>query len=249
MSMHAMAQPLAPPPRAEASITGLGYRLIDLAPDDGQDPWLDLRGRWGSVSASIRQPSGGELRDYLDQHGQLNLTDGANSVFGEVSAEGARLTLTLGDMNTYIAGTSDYRFEVSPYTQVIFTADAYVATYGGPDDFPTFASASLTGISDDGAGMPGTTSIGASEGTASQSATLDLLYSSGAANSGGFLSLGGSLWGSVSPVPEPSRVWILLLGLPVVFAATRRRHRPRCRTASGHAFIPGWGRANAQQQH
>ena len=68
-SMHAMAQSVASPARAEASVTGLGYRLIDLAPDDGQAPWLDLAGRWGSVSAAIQQSSGGELRGSLDQHG------------------------------------------------------------------------------------------------------------------------------------------------------------------------------------
>lgn len=56
-----------------------------------------------------------------------------------------------------------------------------------------------------------------------QPETLEVLYSAGAASGGGFLSLHGSLWGSVSPVPEPSQGWILLLGVPVVFAATRRR--------------------------
>lgn len=221
-SMHAMAEPLASPPRAEVSVTGLGYQLIDLAPDDGQAPWLDLAGRWGSVSASIRQASGTELREFLDQHGELDFSDGANAVFGEISAEGLRLHLTLVDQNTYIAGTSDYSFRVSPYTQVIFTADAHVATYGGADDFPTFASASLTGSSNDG-WSPAAASIGAGSGTPAQSATLELLYSSGAANGGGFLSLGGALRGAVSPVPEPSQAWLLLLGVPVVCATTGRR--------------------------
>ncbi|OON59844.1 hypothetical protein B0920_21435 [Massilia sp. KIM] len=163
------------------------------------------------------------MRDSLDQHGQLNLTQGANAVFGEVSAEGLRLSLTLGDQNTHIAGTSDYNFQASPNTQVIFTAEARVATHGDAGADPTYASASLFGTTDDGEISYGITSIGTGNGTAAFSETLGVQYSFGTGGGLGFLSLGGSLRGTVSPVPEPSRAAILLLGLPVVFTLLRRR--------------------------
>lgn len=217
-----MAQSATVPSRAEAAITSLGYRLIDLTPDDGLAPWIDLAGLWGSMSASIQRPSGGTLHDFLDQHGQLSLSDGGNAVFGNSSSDGLLLSLNLVDRNTYIAGTSDYSFRLSPNTQVIFTADAQVASYSGVNDVRTAASASLYGSSYDGEQMPGTTSIGTS-GTAQQSAMLEILYRSGSVEGGGFVSLIGSLEGMVSPVPEPSRLPILLLGLPVVYAAARRR--------------------------
>jgi len=227
----AAAAPALAQQSAEVSAGHLGYRLIDLAPDDGIAPLL----RWTSDSflayasvydgqanlidtVQIETPgSSGFSNDYAGAR-----VDAQEDVQGGT----AHIRLDLASGYGYASSNRGLHFTLSPHTQVVFGLDADLWASADPaaGSLPTALAelyGSLHGIGDgdwtfntraqvNGGSQHGSLSVAA----VSQDAWVDgyLAYSAYAVAES-----------QVMPVPEPAPAALLMGGLTLMATWMRRR--------------------------
>lgn len=228
----AVAQTGAADVSGEAAIGNLRYELIDLTPDDGATPWLNLEPLYSSASVRIGEWDEGGPSDSLQGEGTLELADAGSSVYALIDGDGLRARSVAGQRDVDIRTDSSIGFTFSPNTRVIFMADAEVNAAAQSHAF-NHSYASLSGIVYGANGdVTSNSHVTTSSGPGEQSVLLELIFRSADVTTSGHLSLGASTWSQVSAVPEPAQVSLLLFGVGAVAAAARRRRdQPPGRTA------------------
>jgi len=214
---------------ADVTVGHLGYRLVDLAPDDGIAPLLTWTADSVLAYASVydRQT---QLIDgvQIETLGSSGFTNDYASARVDAQADAAHIRFELASGYGYASSNRALHFTLSPHTQVVFDLDADLWASADPaaGSLPTAIAelyGSLHGIGDgdgdwtfntraqtNGGSQHGTLSVAA----VSQDTWVDgrLAYSAYAVAESQAL-----------PVPEPAPAALLTGGLGLLAAWMRRR--------------------------
>lgn len=212
---------------ADVTVGHLGYRLLDLAPDDGIAPLLTWTADSVLAYASVydRQT---QLIDgvQIEALGSSGFTNDYASARVDAQDDSAHIRFELASGYGYASSNRALHFTLSPHTQVVFDLDAdlwasadpaagslptaiaelYGSLHGIGDGDWTFSTRALT----NGGSQHGLLSVSA----VSQDAWVDgnLAYSAYAVAESQAL-----------PVPEPAPAALLAGGLTTLAAFMRRR--------------------------
>jgi len=215
-----------------AAITGITFKLTDLAPDDGITPSMTLTLVDANASALAFDNGLGQApTDQASLQGMGSITAAGN--FGQASATIDENGLRVATDSTFGAfqpvARKEYVFSVPAQTLVTFTAtsDAHVAV-NDPEPAQATAYMEMNGVFVNDA--PGGTRVGESKFNASRS----VLSGGGVAPlSASVFSEGPPFFGTLElivrtdargllPVPEPAGWAMLLAGLGVLAGAGRQ---------------------------
>jgi len=121
----APATPALAQQAAGVTLGHLDYRLIDLAPDDGIDPWIDLNSYAALAYAHVYDQEGNEIAGTeIDRFGNTGFDNAYASLHAQTGADAAGVLLTLHSGWGYVSANRSLRFLLSPNTQVEFSVDA-----------------------------------------------------------------------------------------------------------------------------
>lgn len=213
---------------AGVSVGNLGYRLIDLTPDDGIDPWIGLNSYATLAYAQVYDQEGNEIDGTrIDRFGTAGFDNDYASLHVDAREAQASIQLTLHSGWGYAAADRSFRFILSPNTQVVFSAEADM--WARPEapgvSWPTAIAelhGSLHGIND---GERFTSAFHLTDG--SQQGTLSVTAASQGEWVDGYLAFNAYAVAEshAAPVPEPASAAMLLAGLGWVVSACRRQRR------------------------
>jgi hypothetical protein len=229
------AGPASAQSTASAFVGNLSYQLIDLAPDDGIDPYLTFTGSTTTFAhASLysdttftnviddSQSSGADFST-----ANVSNPNGTADSSASPDAVIANTSITGNSGWTLAQGISD--FILSPNTRLIFTVTASV------DAEPDFTENGL-GYAFAGALLYGEVANDSSDGTTSFSSgtfslflredrTLSAVVDSQAFETVGWVGIQAQAesLSLASPVPEPASVGMLAAGLGLLSGLARRR--------------------------
>lgn len=215
---------------AGTTVGHLDYRLIDLAPDDGIDPWIGLNSYATLAHAQVYDQEGNEIATAdIDHVGATGFDNAYASLHADARNDAASVLLTLYSGWGYAAANRSFRFVLSPNTQVVFSVDADL--WASPEapgvSWPTAIAelyGSLHGIND---GERFSSSFRLEDGV--QHGTLSVTAASQGEWVDGYLAFDAYAVAEshALPVPEPETSAMLLGGLTVLALARRRRSRGR----------------------
>jgi len=223
-ALPALAQQMA------GTTTGnLRYQLVDLAPDDGIDPWIGLNSYATLAHAQVYDQDGNEIAGTAIEHfGATGFDNAYASLYAQAQDNSASVLLTLHSGWGYTGANRSYRFLLSPNTQVVFSVDADLwATPEAPGvSWPTAIAelwGSLHGATDD---QGFSSSFHLEDGV--QHGTLSVMAVSQGDWAEGYLAYDAYAVAEshALPVPEPQTSGMLLGGLTVL-ALLRQRRRSR----------------------
>jgi hypothetical protein len=110
---------------AGVTLGQLGYHLLDLAPDDGTDPWIGLNSYATQAYAHVYDQDGNEIAGTeIDRFGSTGFDNPYASLHAQTSADAAGVLLTLHSGWGYVSANRSLHFLLSPHTQVEFSVDA-----------------------------------------------------------------------------------------------------------------------------
>lgn len=110
---------------AGVTLGHLDVRLIDLAPDDGIDPWIGLNAYATRAYAHIYDQEGNDIAGTeIDHVGSTGFDNAYASLHAQTGADAASVLLTLYSGWGYVSANRSLRFLLSPNTQVDFSVDA-----------------------------------------------------------------------------------------------------------------------------
>jgi len=226
----APAVPVLAQQAAGVTLGQLSYRLLDLAPDDGIDPWIGLNGSATHAYAHVYDQEGNEIAGTeIDRFGSTGFDNAYASLHAHTAADAAGVLLTLHSGWGYVSANRILRFLLSPNTQVVFGVDADL--WAKPEapgvSWPTAMAelyGSLDGFND---GERFTDTFRLEDGV--QHGTLSVTAASQGAWAEGRLAFDAYAVAEshAVPVPEPETSMLLLGGLTVLALARRRRKQYR----------------------
>jgi len=224
----APASPALAQQAAAVTLGQLGYRLVDLAPDDGIDPWIGLNSYATYAYAHIYDQEGNEIAGADIGHaGSAGFDNDYASLHAIVADDAASVLLTLHSGWGYVSANRSVRFLLSPNTQVVFDVDADL--WASPEapgrSWPTAMAelyGSLHGIND---GERFTSTFRLEDGV--QHGTLSVTAASQGEWVDGVLAFDAYAVAEshALPVPEPETSAMLLGGLTVLALVRRRKRR------------------------
>ena len=230
---------------AFARFGALDIALFDLDPADGVAPALGLSPLERSGSAfQYRYPDGSwpPLReDRVGGIGIAALADAhgaASAVLRDQSIEGEAVSTGGGAYTTLL--TDSFRFTLTPYTRVVFSA-ATESAVSAETLQSALAVVTLSGqVINLGESISfETTSVRLASG--SSIVPLAVETSSAALALSGDIALRGYAYAAgVSPVPEPDMLGMLLAGGAMLLASARRRRPPRPERGPAPRFVRAW---------
>ncbi len=210
---------------AGVTLGQLGYRLLDLAPDDGIDPWIGFNSQATHAYAHVYDQEGNEIAGTdIDRFGSTGFDNPYASLHAQTSADAANVLLTLYSGWGYVSANHSLHFLLSPNTQVTFGVDADL--WARPEapgvSWPTAMAelyGSLDGFND---GERFTDTFRLEDGV--RSGTLSVTAASQGEWAEGRLAFDAYAVAAshAVPVPEPETSALLLGGLTVL-ALVRRR--------------------------
>lgn len=211
---------------AGVTLGQLGYRLLDLAPDDGIDPWIGLNSQATHAYAHVYDQEGKEIAGTdIDRFGSTGFDNPYASLHAQTGADAASVLLTLHSGWGYVSANRSLRFLLSPNTQVEFSVDADL--WARPEapgvSWPTAIAelyGSLDGFND---GERFTDTFRLEDGV--RHGTLSVTASSQGAWAEGRLAFDAYAVAEshALPVPEPKTSMLLLGGLTVLALVRQRR--------------------------
>lgn len=215
---------------ANVALANFHYRLVDLAPDDGIAPSIDLTSYYGYVFGTLYNEDTISGYAGINTFGTANYdsTDGFGHFKIQYDATNIDLDTLVGSASAQSGHT--LLFTLSPYTEVIFDMDGSLAASAGPGEDAGASATLFSGIFE----TPGSEDY-ASLTSGSEHVALSVSTSSGAdwaQGSAGFIAVAAANV-YVPPVPEPAPAAMLTGGLALIAGLLRRgaRARPRSRTA------------------
>jgi hypothetical protein len=121
----APATPALAQQAAGVTLGQLSYHLIDLAPDDGIDPWIGLNSYATHAYAHVYDQEGNDIAGTeIDHFGSTGFDNGYASLHAHTADDAAGVLLTLHSGWGYVSANRSLRFLLSPNTQVEFNIDA-----------------------------------------------------------------------------------------------------------------------------
>lgn len=222
-SLFAVAvSPALANPVASASITGYGYELVDLKPDDGIAPSISF----GLSEVWLRSNADDNSGSYMEQVGfntdSTEVEDAYGFARSDFGADGA--TAVASRSRNLYAASSIFKqdFVLSPFTQVIFTATGSAAVDASD---PGFAVAQIFAEYLDGIYMTYfSNEVSTNNGLTNPHLVLSV--TAGATELSGETGFfAWALSGSTEAVavPEPSTSTILIAGLGILGFLRRKR--------------------------
>jgi len=206
----------------------LEYRLIDLAPDDGIDPWIRLNSYATLAYAHVYDQEGNEIAGTeIDRFGSTGFDNGYASLHAHTGADAAGVLLTLYSGWGYVSANRSLRFLLSPNTQLEFSVDADL--WARPEapgvSWPTAMAelyGSLDGFND---GERFTDTFRLEDGV--QHGTLTVTASSSGEWAEGRLAFDAYAVAEshALPVPEPQTSLLLLTGAGLLAVIGRRKNQ------------------------
>lgn len=200
-----------------ASARDFRYQLIDLAPEDGVDPWIRFEWLASPKASLFHDPAwSSEYAQNMNRDFEpVFLQNGPDMIRGQVTPEFVELDLSIqnGSAHVYMEHIASY--SVSPNTRFVFTAAAAVDSAVEPGAYATtwaglagmfMAAPDSIPVSFEGGGL--STPSGPAAGTVSVSAASGELAGSGVLFMTAYASAS-----SVSPIPEPGKMGMLGAGL------------------------------------
>jgi len=222
----APAAPVLAQQAAGVTLGQLSYRLLDLAPDDGIDPWIGLNSYATHAYAHVYDQEGNEIAGTeIDHFGSTGFDNAYASLHAQTAADAAGVLLTLHSGWGYVSANRSLRFLLSPNTQVVFSVDADL--WARPEapgvSWPT-AMAELYGSLDgfnDGERFTDTFRLedGVQHGTLSVTAASQGEWAEGRLAFDAY----AVAESQAVPVPEPETSMLLLGGLTMLALARGRR--------------------------
>ncbi|MGJ7915681.1 hypothetical protein ACI48D_09430 [Massilia sp. LXY-6] len=212
-----------------ASIGNIGYRLIDLTPNDGIAPSIEFSSITGSRYTLVNlypAPAYQSAPDYRMNFGEqaTTLEGPGGSAGGSVQGGIFSATIDIG-ANSADATSSDSGifFSLSPHTTVIFSADTSgeLAFDPGQADMTANARLRVEIYPDDGTVLTYTSGVHI-ELPGRETLPASLSFSAGDSELSGRLDHTAYVLATVAPVPEPAPAAMLLAGLALLPAARRR---------------------------
>ncbi len=211
---------------AEVTVGQLRWELVDLAPDDGIDPWIGVNAYATQSYASVYDQEGNEIDGVrIDAYGATGFDNGYASLHADTRADTASAMLTLYSGYGYVSANRSFRFTLAPNTQVNFYADTaiWAAAEAPGVSWPTALAelyGSLPGYNDGERFMQ---TFRLEDGT--YQGTLSVTAASQGEWASGYLALDAYAVAEshAAPVPEPASAAMLMGGLGVVGALARRR--------------------------
>ena len=222
----AAALPAPAQQMAGASVGNLRYQLVDLAPDDGIDPWIGLNSYGTLVHAQVYDQEGNEIAGTeIDHTGAAGFDNDYASLYASAQDGTANALLTLHSGWGYTGANRSFRFLLSPNTQAVFSVDADLwAVPEAPGvSWPTALAelwGSLHGVNDD---QGFSNSFHLEDGV--QHGTLSVMASSQGGWAEGYLAFDAYAVAEshALPVPEPQTSAMLLAGIGLVGVLRGRR--------------------------
>ena len=212
---------------AGSTVGHLRYELVDLAPDDGIDPWIGVNSYTTLAHAQVYDQEGNEIAGAeIDRFGAAGFDNDYASLHADARDDAAGVLLTLHSGWGYAAANRSFRVLLSPHTQVVFSVDADL--WARPEapgiSWPT-AIAELYGslhVTEDDEGFH--SSFRLEDGV--QHGTLSATASSEGDWVQGYLAFDAYAVAEshALPVPEPETSAMLLGGLMLLAVAGRLRH-------------------------
>ncbi|QJD99312.1 PEP-CTERM sorting domain-containing protein [Massilia forsythiae] len=224
----ALAQSTPMPYVAGASVGNFSYRLVDLAPDDGIAPWIGVSPYTTSGYAHVYDQEGNHIDGAdIDAPGDAGFAnDYAAARFG-IGAGATEASLSLYSGYAYASANQDFRFMLTPHTEVVFSADALVWAAHDPAAEHDTATAiaelfgSLRNVGDDD-GLAFSTSSQVTQDTRAEWLSLSVHSGDDWAVGHVTMSAYGVAESHALPVPEPAMPAMLLGGMGLLAVAGRR---------------------------
>lgn len=221
--------------QATATIGNFSYQLIDLAPEDGIDPWIALSpdqyyGYALLYGTSDLTPVTTSLNRF-DAGTISAVSPGATAASSGLAHEGVvSLNLSANSASVYTQDRLD--FVLSPNTLAVFYANADINGTFDPNAFAMSSDARLYSevVVAPGTGVQRNTSVLANYDPIDMQAPLTIAVRSDANGLEGDIRLTASITAeALSPVPEPAEAAMLLAGLALLPAWRRRARRKAMR--------------------
>lgn len=212
---------------AGVTLGHLDVRLIDLAPDDGIDPWIGLNSYATLAYAHVYDQEGNDIAGtQIDRFGSTGFDNAYASLHAQTGADAASVLLTLHSGWGYVSANRSLRFLLSPNTQVAFSVDADL--WARPEapgvSWPTAMAelyGSLQGFND---GERFTSTFRLEDGM--QHGTLSVTAASQGEWVAGYLAFDAYAVAEshALPVPEPETSMMLLGGICLLAVVGRKRN-------------------------
>jgi hypothetical protein len=223
----AAALPAAAQSTASASVEHLGFRLVDLAPNDGVTPSITFGSGVRYSMTSITDLNGTLVEQMrTDNFGPVgfNTMYGGGNSFTDAYTASASLNVLSG--SGYSNAVNAFYFVLSANTRVEFTADGLASSYFAASTGNAFAQALMTGSLKDSSGnmlIGSDTDINARGSMTSGPLLLSLSTQDSALSGSLIVKIETNGSSMVSPVPEPASAAMLAIGAGVIAGLARRR--------------------------
>lgn len=224
----ALAQDDPPHYSTGALVGNVTYKLIDLAPDDGIDPWIGLNTYSIDAYAHVYDQQGNHIDGFdTGALGTASFANGYAAAWTQLREDGVQAGLELFSGYGYASANKDFRFTLAPHTEVTFSADATLwALHGVVPEHDTVTAiaelfGSLRGAGDED-GVPFSTRLQIAQDNSA--GTLSLSVRSGDDWALGHVTISayGLAESHALPVPEPAMPAMLLGGMGLLAVAGRR---------------------------
>lgn len=217
----------------QTAVNNYGFKLIDLAPNDGIAPSISFTSTFSQTfidfcNCGIDQAVkfGFDFPSTVQVNGNIDGVDAGSSITANNYL--ARVSSGFAGTDARVSTTSDVSFTLSANTKLVFFGTLHSTQTSNADEQGWVSGAASVNLYDGSYsrldGFEHTFSHGLSDPHAAYSEYFEIAYSnSDATEFSGNLGIGSNVSMSVSAVPEPSTYAMLAAGLGLIGFLRKRR--------------------------